>query len=244
MISEAENNPVLARSDSIRADAGAMGNITIDCVVLGFSKGRLKVLVQEYSDGPHAGLWSLLGGWVQHDEGIDQAAHRHLSDLAGVDSVYLEQLKAFGNVKRVTDRRIVTVAYVALLGEAEFDRLNNGVVPGISWRDLDEPRHFIFDHNDILNFALKSLRHKVRHEPIGFNLLPIKFTLLQLQELYEAVLGVKLDKPNFRRKMMKMKLLIACGEKQQNVAHRAAELYRFDREVYQNLCERGFAFEV
>ena len=84
----------------------------------------------------------------------------------------------------------------------------------------------------------------MRHEPIGFNLLPEKFTLLQLQELYEAILGVKLDKPNFRRKMSRMKLLLPLGEKQQNVAHRAAELYRFDPEVYERLKEQGFVFEV
>lgn len=244
MISEAENSQTYAWHGDVRTGPGAMGNITIDCVVMGFHKGRLKVLTVEYGEGPHSGLWALPGGWVRHDESIDEAAVRHLKDLTGVEQVFLEQLRAFGDVGRVHERRIITVAYYALIREEDFELLAGNTASDVKWRDLDEPRELIFDHEQILKYALKSLRHKVRHEPIGFNLLPQKFTLLQLQELYEAVLGLKLDKPNFRRKMMKMKLLMPCGEKQQNVAHRAAELYRFDEEVYRDLREQGFNFEV
>ena len=101
-----------------------------------------------------------------------------------------------------------------------------------------------YDHNNILNAGIAHLRHKVRHEPIGFNLLPRKFTLLQLQELYEAILQTKLDKPNFRRKLMKMQLLLPCKEKQKDVSHRAASLFRFDRKIYHKLKEKGFTFEL
>ncbi len=244
MISEADTTQASVWPGDVRTGPGAMGNITIDCVVLGFHQGRIKVLTVEYGEGNHAGMLALPGGWVHHDESIDDAAARHLKELTGVEQVYLEQLRAFGDVQRVGDRRIITIAYYVLVQEDSFKLIAGNTTSDVRWRNVDEPSDLIFDHREILNCALKSLRHKVRHEPIGFNLLPQKFTLLQLQELYEAILNVKLDKPNFRRKMMKMKLLMPCGEKQQNVAHRAAELYRFDETVYKDLCEQGFNFEV
>lgn len=221
-----------------------MGNMTIDCVVFGLYEGRLKVLLVEYGEGPHSGCWALPGGWVHVAESLDEAAERHLKDLTGLNQVFLEQLQAFGSVDRVDCRRVVTIAYCALVHQDQYELVIGNTASDVQWRDLDEPRTLVFDHEDILQHALRSLRHKVRHEPIGFNLLPQKFTLLQLQELYETILSTKLDKPNFRRKMMKMKLLVPCGEKQQHVAHRAAELYRFDELVYQRLREQGFTFEV
>lgn len=221
-----------------------MANLSIDCVVFGLHKGRLKVLTVEYGQGPHSGCWALPGGWVRVDESIDSAAARHLKDLTGLNDIYLQQLQAFGDVNRVQESRIVTIAYYALVRQEDFAIVVGNTTSDVQWRDLEEPRNLIFDHEDILQLALVSLRHRVRHEPIGFNLLPQKFTLLQLQELYEAILNVKLDKPNFRRKMIKMKLLTPCGEKQKHVAHRAAELYHFDEAVYQRLLEQGFSFEV
>lgn len=245
LISEAENSQTSIWQSEAKAASGALSNITIDCVVFGLRQGRLKVLTVEHASGENAGLWALPGGWVRHDESIDDAAARHLKDLTGIDRVFLEQLKAFGDVDRAGDRRVITIAYYALVHEEDYGLVVGNAASNVQWRDLvSEPCHLIFDHENILHNALTSLRHKIRHEPVGFNLLPQKFTLLQLQELYEAILGVKLDKPNFRRKMMKMKLLIPCGEKQQNVAHRAAELYRFDQEVYRELCRNGFTFEV
>lgn len=221
-----------------------MANLSIDCAVFGLHLGRLKVLTVEYAHGPHKGCWALPGGWVHAEESIDASAARHLKDLTGLDNIYLQQLQAFGDVNRVPGSRIVTIAYYALVRQEDYDIVIGNTTSDVQWRDLDEPRNLLFDHEDILQLALSSLRHRVRHEPIGFNLLPQKFTLLQLQELYEAILNVKLDKPNFRRKMMKMKLLTSCGEKQKHVAHRAAELYRFDEAIYQRLCEQGFSFEV
>lgn len=244
LISEAENRQADAWQSGVKSAPSALSNVTIDCVVFGLRQGRLKVLTVEYAGGESAGLWALPGGWVHHDESIDEAAGRHLRELTGIDRVFLEQLRAFGDVRRAGDRRVITIAYYALVHEEDFDLVVGNTTSSVRWSDLGDPGNLIFDHSQILQAALASLRHKIRHEPIGFNLLPQKFTLLQLQELYEAILGVKLDKPNFRRKMMKMKLLMPCGEKQQNVAHRAAELYRFDEEVYRELCQDGFTFEV
>jgi len=227
-----------------RTGPGAMVNLSIDCVVFGLHLGRLKVLVVKYAQGPNSGEWALPGGWVHVAESIDDAAIRHLRDLTGLEHNYLEQLQAFGRLNRVPAARIVTIAYYALVRPEDYELVIGRTASDVQWRDVNEPLRLIYDHNEILDCALKSLRHKVRHEPIGFNLLPQKFTLLQLQELYEAILNIKLDKPNFRRKMAKMKLLVPCGEKQQHVAHRAAELYRFDEDIYQRLCEQGFTFEV
>lgn len=227
-----------------RTGPGAMVNLSIDCAVFGLYQGRLRVLVVKYGQGPRTGEWALPGGWVHVAESLDDAAVRHLRDLTGLEHKYLEQLRAFGQLDRVPDARIVTIAYYALVRPEDYELVIGRTTSDVQWVDVNEPLKLIYDHNQILDCALKSLRHKVRHEPIGFNLLPQKFTLLQLQELYEAILNVKLDKPNFRRKMAKMKLLVPCGEKQQHVAHRAAELYRFDEEIYQRLCEQGFTFEV
>jgi hypothetical protein len=155
-----------------------------------------------------------------------------------------EQLQAFGRVNRFPGKRVVTVAYFALVNQEDYHVVAGFTASDVRWRTLKEARGLIYDHDEILDFGVKYLKHKVQHEPIGFNLLPEKFTLLQLQELYETILSVKLDKPNFRRKMMKMDLLIPCNEKQQKVAHRAAALYRFDPKVYHKLTEQGFVFEI
>jgi hypothetical protein len=111
------------------------------------------------------------------------------------------------------------------------------------WYKIKDIPDLIFDHNEILNFSLLQLRNRVRQTPIGFNLLPEKFTLLQLMHLYEEILGIELDKSNFRRKILHMKLLVALDEKQQDVSHRAAKLYKFDPEIYKKLTEKGFNFE-
>jgi len=142
--------------------------------------------------------------------------------------VYLEQLKAFGRVNRFPDARVVTIAYYALVSADAYDIVAGNFASEAGWFSIAEVPKLVYDHQMILDTGLKHLQHKVRHEPIGFNLLPEKFTLLQLQELYEAILNTKLDKPNFRRKILKMNLLTPCNEKQTGVAHRAANLYRFD----------------
>ncbi|GAC35119.1 hydrolase, NUDIX family [Paraglaciecola polaris LMG 21857] len=217
--------------------------LSIDNVVLGIESGRLMVLTAKYNTGLAQGLWGLLGGWVAYDEPIDNAAKRILKMITGVDDLYLEQFRAFGDVKRYPAERVVTIAYYALVRPDLYNVIPGGTASHVEWRDVRNLPSLIYDHGEIVKALLLHLKSKVRHEPIGFNLLPEKFTLLQLQEVYEAILDVKLDKPNFRRKILKMNLLIDCNEKQQGVMHRAASLYRFDMVVYQKLCEHGFNFE-
>ncbi|MFC0075423.1 NUDIX domain-containing protein [Flavobacterium procerum] len=221
----------------------AVEGITIDCVFFGFNKESLEVLLVQHAQGESMGQWGLLGGWLQRDESADDAAQRILHDLTGLENIYLEQLKAFTNPKRVAERRVVTIGYYTLVSREDYNIKSSLKVIEAKWYKISEIPDLIFDHNEILNFSLLQLRNRVRQAPIGFNLLPEKFTLLQLMHLYEEILGIELDKSNFRRKILHMKLLVALDEKQKDVSHRAAKLYKFDDEIYQKLTEKGFNFE-
>lgn len=229
--------------DDLTPPTTILPDISIDCLVFGLDNGRLNVLLAQHRDGIRQGQWALPGGHIGSIEDLDNAASRILQDVTGAQDLFLEQLRAFGRADRFPNGRVITIAYYALVKQEEYKLAAGGPASDVKWWDIHDVPELVYDHSDILAHGLKSLRHKVRHEPIGFNLLPEKFTLLQLQELYESILDVSLDKPNFRRKMMNMKLLVDCNEKQQNVAHRAAALYRFDQSVYTALAEQGFSFE-
>ncbi|GAA3759942.1 NUDIX hydrolase [Flavobacterium ginsengiterrae] len=217
--------------------------ISIDCVIFGFKKGSLEVLLVQHAGGESEGSWGLLGGWMKRAESADDAAQRILYELTSLDNIYLEQLKAFTNPSRVLDRRIVTIGYYTLVNQEDYDVKASLDVREAKWCKINEIPNLIFDHNEILNFSLQQLQNRVRQAPIGFNLLPEKFTLLQLMQLYEEILGIELDKSNFRRKILHMKLLVQLDEKQQDVSHRAAKLYKFDPDIYKKLTEKGFNFE-
>lgn len=218
--------------------------LSIDCMIFGFKKSELDILLVQHGEGISKGKWALPGGWIKYNESIDQSAHRLLKDLTGVSNIYLEQLRAFGETDRYPSKRVITIAYFALVKPEDYTLHPGFTASDAKWFKVSEVPSLPYDHSKILKAGLNHLRHKVRHEPIGFNLLPKKFTLLQLQELYEAILEKKLDKPNFRRKLMKMDLLEVCKEKQTDVSHRAASLYRFDKKIYDRLTEKGFTFEL
>lgn len=218
--------------------------LSIDCLIFGFKKSELDILLVQHAEGVSKGRWALPGGWIKYNEGADDAAARILKDLTGVSRIYLEQLRAFGAVDRYPTKRVITIAYYALVKPENYALDPGSNAADVKWFKTGDVPKLPYDHQAILDAGLAHLKHKVRHEPIGFNLLPKKFTLLQLQELYEAILGKKLDKPNFRRKLMKMNLLEPCKEKQKDVSHRAANLYRFDKRIYDKLTEKGFTFEL
>jgi hypothetical protein len=221
----------------------AMNAITIDCVIFGFDKGSLEVLLVQHGEGISKGKWGLPGGWIYKKESTDAAAHRLLNELTGLDNIYLEQLKAFGDPDRFPLRRVITIGYYALVKREDYNIKAGFTASDAKWYKIVNIPNLIYDHNEILDYSLKHLRNRVRQTPIGFNLLPEKFTLLQLMRLYEEILGIEMDKPNFRRKILHMKLLVALDEKQQDVSHRAAQLYKFDPEIYEKLTEKGFNFE-
>jgi 8-oxo-dGTP diphosphatase len=226
------------------SSASTIDALSIDCLIFGFKESELDILLVQHGEGISKGKWALPGGWIQYNEGTDEAAARILNALTGVSNVFLEQLKVFGSVDRYPTKRVITIAYYALVKPEDYTLHAGFTAADAKWFKVGSLPELPYDHPQILKQGLEYLKNKLRYEPIGFNLLPRKFTLLQLQELYEALLNKKLDKPNFRRKLMKMNLLVPCKEKQTAVSHRAANLYRFDKKIYDKLTEKGFTFEV
>jgi len=219
--------------------------VTVDCVVFGLDRNQiLKVMLIKRKIPPFQNQWALPGGFVHLDESLEDAALRELQEETGIKEIFLEQLYTFGNVNRDPRERVITVAYYALINLTEQKIKATTDAKLAQWFSLNDIPKLAFDHDQILNVALKRLQGKLRYEPIGFELLPKKFTLSQLQKLYENVLRQDLDKRNFRRKILKMELLIPLKEKQIGVAHRAAQLYQFDEEKYQKLKQKGFNFEI
>jgi len=221
-----------------------MDSVSIDCLLFGFNEGTLKILMVKHAAGIGKGKWALPGGWINYHESIDDAAARILKALTGVSNIYLEQLRAFGDLDRYPTKRVITIAYFALVKPENYSLHAGFTASDARWVDVKAVPRLLYDHKKILDFGFAHLKHKVRHEPIGFNLLPKKFTLLSLQVLYESILGKSLDKSNFRRKLMNMNLLVPCREKQKDVSHRAAELYSFDKKIYDRLLKEEFNFEL
>ncbi|MEM7108835.1 MAG: NUDIX domain-containing protein [Bacteroidota bacterium] len=217
-------------------------DLSIDCVIMGFDE-VLKVLLVRHKEGISKGLWALPGGFVSIEESLDEAATRILSALTGIQDVFLEQTKAFGAVDRFPTKRVVTVAYTALLNIRETALIPGFTADDASWFNVAKVPSLPYDHDLILSHTITTLRKKIRQEPIGFNMLPENFTVYQLQQLYESILGITLDKPNFRRKISKMKLLIETGQHEKNVAYRAAKLFKFDEQVYNSLKEEKFILD-
>jgi 8-oxo-dGTP diphosphatase len=218
--------------------------LTVDCVVFGLDDSELKVLLIERGLEPFKGKWALPGGFVHVDETLDEAARRELAEEAGLKEVFLEQLYTFGSVNRDPRERVVSVAYYALVKlEAHATKAATDAADA-RWFSISKVPVLAFDHAGILATALARLKGKLRYEPIGFELLPPRFTLSQLQHLYEAVIGNELDKRNFRKKVLSFSLLVPLKETQMNGRHRPAQLFRFDADKYEKLKKRGFNFEL
>jgi 8-oxo-dGTP diphosphatase len=220
--------------------------VTVDCVVFGLDldEAELEVLLVRRKGEPFQGKWALPGGFVREDESLEQAARRELAEETGLKEVYLEQLYTFGAPKRDPRERVISVAHFALVKSREQHVHAATDAEDAAWFPASKLPHVAFDHAAILDAALARLKGKVRYQPVGFELLPPKFTLTQLQRLYEIVLGRPLDKRNFRKKVLATKLLVGLGEKQQGVAHRAAQLYRFDQREYSRKSKSGYFFEI
>ncbi|MDC3955004.1 NUDIX hydrolase [Polyangium jinanense] len=218
--------------------------LAVDCVVFGLDEEDLKVLLIRRGVEPFAGRWALPGGFVRLEETLDEAARRELREEAGIEKVYLEQLYTFGAVDRDPRERVVSVTYYALVKLSEHAVRAATDAREAAWFTIDDLPRLAFDHEAIVDKAITRLRGKVRYAPIGFELLPKKFTLTQLQRVYEKVLGHELDKRNFRKKVAATGLLIELDEVEQDVAHRAARLYTFDEKAYRKLEKEGFLFEI
>lgn len=218
--------------------------VTVDGVVFGFDDADLKLLLIQRKLEPFKSHWALPGGFIRLNEDLEEAARRELADETGITRLYLEQLYSFGNPGRDPRERVISIAYYALVKLADHDLRAASDAEDVAWFPVAELPKLAFDHERIVEVALKRLKAKVRYEPIGFELLPEKFTLGELQRLYEVVLEQALDKRNFRKKIIGMELLDALDEFQRDVAHRAAQYYRFNRQQYERFKKRGFNFEL
>ncbi len=218
--------------------------LTVDCVVFGFDDGELKVLLIERALEPFKGQWALPGGFVRVDETLDDAARRELVEETGLKNVFLEQLYTFGEVYRDPRERVISVAWYALVKLSDHKAKAATDAANAEWFSVSKPPRLAFDHADIVAAAHARLQGKVRYQPIGFELLPAKFTLSELQHLYEAILATKLDKRNFRKKVLGFGLLLALKETRMAGRSRPAQLFRFAADKYEKLKKHGFNFEL
>lgn len=219
---------------------------SVDNVIFGFDESDLKVLLIKRGTSPFKGSWALPGDLVYPNEDLESSANRVLEELTGLTKVYLEQVHTFGEVDRHPLGRVITIAYFSLVKISDYVVTPASFAQKAKWHSVvnAQKMQLAFDHNKILDTCFNALNQRVKIRPVGFELLPPKFTLTQLQHLYEAVLRSKLDKRNFRKKILSMNLLIDLEELQEGVPHRPAKLYQFDKEKYRQFESEGFSFEV
>ena len=221
-----------------------LDNITIDCTIFGFENNRLKILLVKRNIEPQKGMWALPGGWIGTNEDLDSAAIRLLEEATGLKGIFMKQVACFGNVNRFPNKRIITISYSALVQSEGLSVRPGPDTSEVSWMAIEDVPQLTFDHNEILEASLKTLRNHVRHYPIGLELLPEKFTLSQLQALHEAIIGTPLNKRNFRTKIIKLKVIKALNEWQKEVSHRPAQLYTFDKDVYYKVVADEYEYEL
>lgn len=232
-------------------------NISVDCVVFGFTDNRLNVLLIEREGiytNPHE-KYALPGDLIFDEENLSMAANRVLEELTGLKDIFLEQVGAFGDPSRLMRQsdvawlkatrekpqvRVITIGYYSLVRSVDFSPKASSFARSVNWHDIHSFSDLAFDHFGIFEAALQQLRHELRTRPIGFNLMPPLFTLGQLQKMYEAILDRPLDKRNFRRKILKLDILNATNKKEQDVSHKPAQYFTFNLEKYKELRKTGF----
>ncbi len=218
--------------------------LTTDSVIFGFDGVGINILLIERGIEPYKGKWALPGGFVRIDESVDAAARRELKEETGVGDVFMEQLFTFGDLERDPRGRVVSVAYYALVRTDAYRLLAGDDASTAHWFPINKIPPLAFDHDHILRVAHQRLKGKIRYQPIGFELLDEKFTMPELQRVYESILEISFDRRNFYNKLMKTGLLIPQEEKMKNVPHRAARYFKFDKKKYEELSQSGFNFEV
>lgn len=215
--------------------------LAVDCIIFGFDGVKLKALLTKRDFDPGKDNWSLMGGFIQSDESVDDAAKRILYRLTGLKNIYMEQLSCFGEVDRDPGGRVVSLAYFALIkinGNSQelMDEHN------AQWFELNRIPKLIFDHTEMIDLAKKRLREKVSNHPVGFELLPEKFTLQQLQNLYEAIHEISFDRRNFSRKILGLQIFKKLNEKEKASSKKGAYYYVFDKIKYKQLEKEGVSF--
>lgn len=204
--------------------------LTVDVVIFTLQEEVLQALLIQRAEAPYQGMWALPGGFVRMDETLEEAALRRLNEETGLQEVYLEQLYTYGELERDPRGRVVTVAYYALIPKDQNLPLQSPRISQTRWFAMDELPSLAFDHGEIITYALRRLRYKLEYSAVGFQLLPAEFTLSDLQATYEAILGIKLDKRNFRRRILEANI-IEPTEKQRSGEGRPARLYRYREDA-------------
>lgn len=219
--------------------------VAVDCIIFGYDihEKEIKLLLVKRSFNPARGKWSLAGGFVEHDESLDLAANRILRSLTGLKNVFLKQLYCYGDLERDPGARVISTAYWALIKIMDIDQ-ELSKQNGAHWQSMMKLPVLIFDHHTMVKRALSELRMQIRIKPVGFELLPEKFTLVQMLDLYEAIYQKKIDKRNFRKKILSMNILEKLDEKEKETSKKGAYYYRFIKERYKKLVQNGFYFNL
>lgn len=232
--------------------------LTLDCVIFGFHSGQLKVLLVKWKGTE---CWSLPGGTVRQNESLDDSASRILTQRIGLRNIFLRQFYTFGSTNRYDKQvvaeklaalipthfwydRAISVGYYALVNYLELEPTPDEMSDFCEWKGMDEVPALLFDHNEILKTALDCLRKEIGHQPIGLNLLPLKFTMPEMMRLYEAILGRRIDPRNFQKKILNSGVVIKCPEVKKGGAFRSPYLYTFDKEKYQEVLQSGGLFFI
>jgi 8-oxo-dGTP diphosphatase len=215
--------------------------IAVDCIIFGFHDGELKLLLFKRKIEPFKDKWSIIGSFIKKEESVKSAASRVLKKHAGLQNIFMEPLGCFGEVERDPGARVISQAFFALIriGQDEIKTVNTHQA---KWFDLDLIPELILDHNQMVNEALEKLRRKTRYSPLGFELLPKKFTIPQLQKLYEEIYQKKLDARNFRKKILAMNIMIKLDEKDKTSSKKGAFLYSFNQKKYEKMMDKGINF--
>lgn len=217
--------------------------VAVDAIIFGFDGQDLKILLIKRNFPPAQGEWSLMGGFLKKNESIDQAAERVLFKLTGLCNVFLEQLQGYGELERDPGERVISIAYYALINIDDYDE-ELAQQYNAKWFPINDFPKLIFDHNIMVDKALRRLQRKAQNQPIGFELIPPKFTIPQLQRLYEAIFRKEFDKRNFRKKILSFHVLKKLEEKDRESSKKGAYLYQFDQKEYNRLLNSGYNFEV
>ncbi len=217
--------------------------VSVDCIILGFKENKLYLLISKRKFEPLKGKDTLMGGFLREDESLSDTVARVAYEYTGIQDVYMEQVGTYGDIDRDAGERVVSITYYALIDLELFDedlcKKHNA-----RWEELDKVGKLVFDHNKMLDDTLNILRKKTATQPIGFNLLPEKFTLPQLQSLYEAIYQTTLDKRNFRKKILEMDILEKQDDKDKSSSKRGAFYYTFNKDKYDQRLQKGYYFSL
>lgn len=217
--------------------------LSVDCIIFGFDNEGLKILLIKRDFEPEKGKWSLMGGFLKKEESLNNAATRVLNHYTGLQNIYMEQLYAFSEVDRDPVDRTISVAYYALIN---IENHNTELIKNYhaEWFNISNMPKLIFDHDDMVAHAIRRLRYRTSTKPVGFELLPEKFTMRQLLELYEAILDKELDKRNFISKINSLDILVKLNEKDMQSSRKGSYLYMFDKEKYDAKLLNNFALNL